>query len=73
MTPRMATPHRGVMKKKYTSDNVTCAFVAKPSADVTGVVSGFDRLRLRGTLRALYQPTVLSRRLSGDTTVAKRS
>jgi hypothetical protein len=26
-----------------------------------GVLSGFDRLRLRGTLRSLYQPTVLLR------------
>ena len=51
------------MKKKSTSDNVTCPFIAKHSADVTGVLSGFDRLRLRGTLRSLYQPTVLLRYL----------
>jgi hypothetical protein len=43
--------------------NVTYPFVAKHAADVIGVLSGFDRLRLRGTLRALYQPTVLLRYL----------
>jgi len=43
--------------------NVTHPFVAKHSADVIGVLSGLDRLRLRGTLRALYQPTVLLRYL----------
>ncbi|HXP60480.1 MAG TPA: hypothetical protein VN829_08320 [Dongiaceae bacterium] len=47
--------------KTKTPCNVTWPFVAKHSADVTGVLSGFDRLRLRGTLRALYQPTVLLR------------
>jgi hypothetical protein len=26
------------------------------SSDVIGVLCGFDRMRLRGTLRALYQP-----------------
>ena len=50
-------------KKNNPSDNVTYPFVAKHSADVIGVLSGFDRLRLRGTLRALYQPTVLLRYL----------
>jgi hypothetical protein len=51
------------MKKKSTSHNITSPFVAKHSSDVIGVLSGFDRLRLRGTLRALYQPTVLLRYL----------
>ena len=41
--------------------NVTSPFVAQHAADVTGVLCGLDRLRLRGTLRALYQPTVLLR------------
>lgn len=44
---------------KQTSNNVTCPFVAQHPADVTGVLSGWDRLRLRGTLRSLYQPRVL--------------
>lgn len=43
--------------------NLNSPFVVKHASDVIGVLSGFDRLRLRGTLRALYQPTVLLRYL----------
>ncbi len=43
--------------------HVTYPFVAQHSADVTGVLAGWDRLRLRGTLRSLYQPRVLLRYL----------
>lgn len=35
-------------------------FIARHEKDVTGVVYGFDRLRLQGTLRALYQPEIMS-------------
>jgi hypothetical protein len=49
--------------KTKTPRHVPYPFVAKHAADVTGVLSGLDRLRLRGTLRALYQPTVLLRYL----------
>jgi hypothetical protein len=49
--------------KTSPSNNVTCPFVAKHASDVIGVLSGFDRLRLRGTLRSLYQPNVLLRYL----------
>ena len=35
-------------------------FVARHEKDVTGVVHGFDRLRLQGSLRALYQPEIMS-------------
>src|SRR5262245_21038860 len=49
--------------KKATPNNVTSPFVAQHAADVIGVLSGFDRLRLRGTLRSLYQPNVLLRYL----------
>jgi len=49
--------------KKTASTNVTSAFVTRHASDVTGVLAGFDRLRLRGTLRALYQPSVLLRYL----------
>lgn len=49
--------------KTCPSNHVTSPFVAKHAEDVMGVVSGWDRLRLRGTLRALYQPTVLLRYL----------
>jgi len=44
-------------------NNVISPFVAKHAPDIIGVLSGFDRLRLRGTLRSLYQPTVLLRYL----------
>lgn len=38
-------------------------FLAAHGADVTGVISGYDRLRLRGSLRHLYQPTFMFRYL----------
>lgn len=38
-------------------------FVAQHAADVTGVISGFDRLRLRGSLRYFYQPSFMKRHL----------
>jgi hypothetical protein len=53
----------GVMKKKTPANNVTWPFVAQHAPDVIGVLYGFDRLRLRGTLRSLYQPSVLLRYL----------
>ncbi len=49
--------------KKNPHDNVTYPFVARHEPDVIGILSGFDRLRLRGTLRSLYQPSVLLRYL----------
>ena len=49
--------------KKNTPNNVTHPFVAGHQAEVIGILSGFDRLRLRGTLRSLYQPNVLLRYL----------
>lgn len=39
------------------------AFLAEHGADVTGVIAGFDRLRLRASLRWLYQPTFMKRYL----------
>lgn len=39
------------------------SFLAVHGADVTGVIEGFDRLRLRGSLRYLYQPTFMHRYL----------
>ena len=38
-------------------------FLAQHGADVTGVISGFDRLRLRASLRWLYQPSFMKRYL----------
>jgi hypothetical protein len=39
------------------------SFLAQHGADVTGVISGYDRLRLRGSLRHLYQPSFMFRYL----------
>ena len=38
-------------------------FLAQHGADVTGVIAGYDRLRLRGSLRHLYQPSFMFRYL----------
>lgn len=38
-------------------------FLSEHGADVTGVISGYDRLRLRGSLRHLYQPSFMFRYL----------
>lgn len=35
------------------------AFLNRHGSDVTGVISGWDRLRLQGTLRALYVPEIM--------------
>jgi hypothetical protein len=35
------------------------AFLNRFGASILGILSGFDRLRLRGTLRHLFQPTVM--------------
>jgi len=42
-----------------TLTGVPPAFLYRFSHSITGVLSGFDRLRLRGTLRHLFQPTVM--------------
>jgi hypothetical protein len=42
-----------------TVTGVPPAFLNRFGNSVTGVLSGFDRLRLRGTLRHLFQPTVM--------------
>ena len=52
----------GVMKKEtipHHSRGVQ-EFLARHEKDVTGVVHGFDRIRLQGSLRALYQPEIMS-------------
>jgi hypothetical protein len=41
------------------------AFVKRHGEKVTGVVSGWDRLRLQGTLRALYVPELMAQYLWG--------
>src|SRR5581483_8822729 len=46
------------------SDLVPNAFLQKHQADVIGALHGFDRLRLYGTLRALYHPPVMQEYLN---------
>jgi hypothetical protein len=41
-------------------------FVAQHQADVMGTLEGFDRVRLRGTYRQLYCPTVMEAYLSAQ-------
>jgi hypothetical protein len=41
------------------TNDVPHPFRQRQQADVIGVLSGFDRLRLSGTLRALYDPLVM--------------
>jgi hypothetical protein len=38
------------------SNHAPQAFIEKHQADVIGILHGFDRLRLQGTLRSLYHP-----------------
>jgi hypothetical protein len=45
------------------ASDVPSPFVTQHAADVIGVLSGFDRLRLMGTLRPLYQPSLMQRYL----------
>src|SRR5437016_578288 len=46
-------------------------FVAKHQKDVMGILHGFDRLRLRGTLRELYCPKVMEAYLSAQRLLLK--
>lgn len=41
-------------KRSTPTDNVPHPFIQKHQADVIGILHGFDRLRLQGTLRCLY-------------------
>lgn len=48
------------MKKPFLSPSDTPPpFVARHQDDVIGMLQGFDRLRLQGTLRALYFPEIM--------------
>lgn len=53
------------MKTKTTSHHGrgVAQFLQQHGADVTGVIAGYDRLRLRGSLRHLYEPTFMFRYL----------
>jgi len=52
------------IKVTTTSSDVSSPFVTQHAADVIGVLSGFDRLRLMASLRPLYQPRLMMRYLS---------
>ena len=41
------------------TNQVAQAFVQRHQADIIGVLHGWDRLRLQGTLRSLYYPSVM--------------
>jgi hypothetical protein len=45
-----------VQKQSLSHDGAAPAFIQKHAACIQGVLAGFDRLRLRGTLRPLYGP-----------------
>jgi len=49
------------------------AFLNRFGDSITGVLSGFDRLRLRGTLRHLFQPTVMEAYLNACRVLIKTS
>jgi hypothetical protein len=51
------------IKIHTTASDAPSPFVLQHHAHVTGVLSGFDRLRLMGTLRPLYQPSLMQRYL----------
>ncbi len=40
-------------------NDVARAFMQRHQADIIGVLHGWDRLRLQGTLRSLYHPSVM--------------
>lgn len=53
-----------MQKSNSTESGRVCQiFMHKYGASVTGILSGFDRLRIRGTLRALYQPHMMMENL----------
>src|SRR6266853_3696507 len=52
------------IKVSTTSNDAPCCFVTQNAADVIGVLSGFDRIRLMATLRPIYQPSLMYRYLS---------
>jgi len=48
-----------MQKQPVIHDGASNAFVHKHASCIQGVLSGFDRLRLRGSLRQLYGPQVM--------------
>jgi hypothetical protein len=52
------------IKVTTTSSDAPSPFVTQHAADVIGVLSGFDRLRLMASLRVLYRPEIMMSYLS---------
>lgn len=48
-----------MQKQSFIHDGASNSFIHKHASCILGVLSGFDRLRLRGTLRQLYGPQVM--------------
>jgi hypothetical protein len=71
------TPGVGIkvwVMKQQTSPIVTGvppAFLNRFGDSITGILSGFDRLRLRGPLRHLFQPTVMEAYLNASRALMK--
>jgi hypothetical protein len=56
---------RGVKTQPLTAPHgVPESFLSKFGDKITGIISGFDRVRFRGTLRLLFQPLAMERYLS---------
>jgi hypothetical protein len=53
----------GLMKNPINDRNASDAFITKHQSSITGILHGFDRLRIRGTLRCLYHATMMERYL----------
>ena len=47
------------MKKPTSHNNASNLFVTKHQDSITGILHGFDRVRIRGTLRCLYSSTMM--------------
>jgi hypothetical protein len=58
-TPPVVDNIGRMQTQPVTHGSVPNSFIHKHSASIIGVLSGFDRLRLRGTLRQLYGPQVM--------------
>lgn len=59
------------IKVTTTAQDVPNDFITQHGTDVIGVLSGFDRLRLKGTLRAFYRPQFMMGFLSRRSVLLK--
>ena len=61
----------GYMNDQPVHESASNSFILKHSSHVIGILSGFDRLRLRGTLRQLYCSTVMEAYLNASRVLIK--